>query len=62
MKYVFAEGLPRVSKVGLGTMRFGEKSFPPDLARAIVRRALELGITHFDTAESYGFGRSERPP
>ena len=60
MQYVTAAGLPPVSKIGLGTMRFGEKSFSPDLARVLVRRALELGITHFDTAEGYGFGRSER--
>lgn len=60
MQYVTAEGLPPVSKIGLGTMRFGEKTFAPDLARALVRRALELGITHFDTAEAYGWGRSER--
>jgi aryl-alcohol dehydrogenase-like predicted oxidoreductase len=60
MRYVTADGLPPVSKVGLGTMRFGEKAFPPDVVRALVKRALELGITHFDTAEGYGFGRSER--
>jgi aryl-alcohol dehydrogenase-like predicted oxidoreductase len=60
MRYVTAAGLPPVSKIGLGTMRFGERTFSPDLARQLVRRALELGITHFDTAESYGFGRSER--
>ncbi len=29
-------------------------------ARDIVRRALDLGVTLFDTAEMYGFGRSER--
>jgi aryl-alcohol dehydrogenase-like predicted oxidoreductase len=60
MEYVTVGGLPPVSKVGLGTMRFGEKTFDPQLARALVRRALELGITHFDTAEAYGWGRSER--
>ncbi len=60
MQYVTAEGLPPVSKVGLGTLRFGENSFDPELVRALVRRALELGITHFDTAEAYGWGRSER--
>jgi aryl-alcohol dehydrogenase-like predicted oxidoreductase len=54
------DGLPPVSKVGLGTMRFGERGFDPAVARAIIRRALELGITHFDTAEAYGWGRSER--
>jgi aryl-alcohol dehydrogenase-like predicted oxidoreductase len=60
MQYVTVDGLPPVSKVGLGTMRFGERGFDPGVARAIIRRALELGITHFDTAEAYGWGRSER--
>jgi aryl-alcohol dehydrogenase-like predicted oxidoreductase len=60
MQYVTVDGLSPVSKVGLGTMRFGEKGFDPDLAAALIRRALELGITHFDTAGSYGWGRSER--
>jgi hypothetical protein len=32
VQYVTVEGLPLVSKVGLGTMRFGEKTFSPDLA------------------------------
>jgi aryl-alcohol dehydrogenase-like predicted oxidoreductase len=60
MEYVTVGGLPPVSKVGLGTMRFGEKEFDPRLARALVRRALELGINCFDTAEVYGWGRGER--
>lgn len=60
MRYATPDGLPPVSKIGLGTMRFGEKGFGPELVRALVRRALELGITHFDTAEAYGWGRSER--
>jgi aryl-alcohol dehydrogenase-like predicted oxidoreductase len=60
MEYLTVDGLPPVSKVGLGTMRFGEKTFDPNLARALVRRALELGINHFDTAEAYGWGRGER--
>src|ERR1700685_2859954 len=60
MQYVTVDGLPPVSKVGLGTMRFGERGFDAAVARAIIRRALELGVTHFDTAEAYGWGRSER--
>jgi aryl-alcohol dehydrogenase-like predicted oxidoreductase len=60
MQYLTVDGLPPVSKVGLGTIRFGEKGFDPATARAIIRRALELGITHFDTAQAYGWGRSER--
>ena len=30
------------------------------MARDIVRRAVDLGVTLFDTAEVYGLGRSER--
>lgn len=60
MQYLTVDGLPPVSKVGLGTIRFGEKGFDPATARAIIRRALELGITHFDTAQAYGWGRCER--
>ena len=53
----------RVSKVGLGTSQFenlgwgyGENYSPHDL----VRRALALGVTHFDTTDMYGAGRSQR--
>jgi aryl-alcohol dehydrogenase-like predicted oxidoreductase len=60
MEYVTVGDMPPVSKVGLGTLRFGERDFDPDLARALVRRALELGINCFDTAEIYGWGHGER--
>jgi len=56
----------RISRVGLGTWQFGSRewgygtSYAGQEAHAIVRRALELGVTLFDTAEIYGFGRSER--
>ncbi len=59
--------LPKpVSRIGLGTWQFGslEWGYGPSYAGVeaarIVRRALELGVTLFDTAEIYGFGRSER--
>jgi len=55
-----------VSRIGLGTWQFGSREWgygeaysAQDAAR-IVARAVELGITLFDTAEAYGFGRSER--
>jgi len=56
---------PRWSAIGLGTWQFGSREwgYGEDYlprARAIVRRALELGITVFDTAEVYALGRSER--
>ncbi len=53
------------SVIGLGTWQFGsgEWGYGEDYASreagAIVRRALELGITVMDTAEIYGRGRSE---
>jgi aryl-alcohol dehydrogenase-like predicted oxidoreductase len=45
--------------VGLGSNNFGVRL---DLAGAgrVVAAALEAGITHFDTADAYGAGESER--
>ncbi|MGH3327779.1 MAG: aldo/keto reductase [Streptomycetales bacterium] len=66
MRYVELSGLPQVSKIGLGTWQFGSRewgygeAYAAGEARALVRRALELGVTLFDTAEVYAFGRSER--
>lgn len=49
----------QVSALGLGTNQFG-RVVDEAGARAIIDRALELGITFIDTAESYGpAGRSE---
>ena len=65
MRYLTA-GAARLSRIGLGTWQFGSRewgygaSYAGPEARNIVRRALELGVTLFDTAEIYGFGRSER--
>ncbi|HUI05320.1 MAG TPA: aldo/keto reductase, partial [Acidimicrobiales bacterium] len=65
MRYVEVAGA-RISAIGLGTWQFGstEWGYGPEYAgreaAAIVERALDLGITLFDTAELYGFGRSER--
>ncbi|SNQ52199.1 putative enzyme [Frankia canadensis] len=56
----------RISKIGLGTWQFGSREwgygndYAGTGAALVVRRALELGITLFDTAEVYGLGRSER--
>jgi aryl-alcohol dehydrogenase-like predicted oxidoreductase len=56
----------KVSKIGLGTAQFGSaewgygEAYDKHGAHAIVRRALELGVTLFDTAEIYGAGHSER--
>jgi aryl-alcohol dehydrogenase-like predicted oxidoreductase len=66
MEYLDVDGLGPVSRIGLGTWQFGSRewgygdAYADRAARDIVRRARELGVTLFDTAEIYGFGRSER--
>jgi aryl-alcohol dehydrogenase-like predicted oxidoreductase len=52
----------QVSRICLGTMSFGnseEWMVEIDKARPIVKRALELGINFYDTANVYSNGRSE---
>ena len=51
-----------VAEIGLGCMNLSHAyGVPPDRAQAerVVRRAIELGVTHFDSAALYGFGRNE---
>jgi len=58
----------RVSAVGFGAWGIGGAagSIPAyghtddDVSRAVVRRAVERGVTFFDTADCYGDGHSER--
>ena len=66
MRYLATGTAKQISKIGLGTWQFGSKEwgygepYAEQEAHAIVRRALDLGVTLFDTAEIYGYGRSER--
>jgi aryl-alcohol dehydrogenase-like predicted oxidoreductase len=66
MRYLGIDTTKKISKIGLGTWQFGSREwgygdrYASEVAQAIVARALELGVTLFDTAEIYGFGRSER--
>ena len=66
MRYLATGTAKQISKIGLGTWQFGSKEwgygqpYAEQGAHAIVRRALDLGVTLFDTAEAYGWGRSER--
>lgn len=66
MRYLRVENTKRISKIGLGTLQFGSmawgygESYDQRESLAIVRRALELGVTLFDTAEIYSAGRSEQ--
>ena len=65
MRTIEIDGL-RTSRIGLGTWQFGSRewgygdTYARETAPSLIRRALELGITMIDTAEMYGFGRSER--
>lgn len=67
MKYtpVGTSGL-QVSAVTLGCMSYGDPalgahgwSLPEEESRPFIRRALELGVTSFDTANIYSLGTSE---
>ena len=64
MRSIEVDGL-RVSRIGLGTWQFGSRewgygdAYLRETAPALLRRAIELGITMIDTAEAYGPGRSE---
>src|SRR5579863_7269974 len=51
-----------ISCIGLGCMNLSHAyGVPPSSedAAAVLRRALDLGATHFDTAALYGFGANE---
>ena len=47
----------RVAPIGQGTWRIEEST--ADSAIAAIRRGLDLGLTHIDTAEMYGSGAAE---
>jgi aryl-alcohol dehydrogenase-like predicted oxidoreductase len=50
-----------VSVIAFGTWSFGGEwgAFDAEAAKETIHRALELGITLFDTAQAYGFGAAE---
>ena len=66
VRYLESDLVPPVSRIGLGTWQFGSREwgygarYARGEAARIVDRALELGVTLFDTAEIYALGRSER--
>jgi len=52
-----------ISSIGLGCMNVSHgyaTAPPPEVGADVLLRALELGVTHFDTAALYGNGESER--
>src|SRR5271170_1809288 len=51
-----------VSSIGFGCMNLSHAYGippPPDIGAEVLLRALDLGVTHFDTAALYGFGANE---
>ena len=62
MKYETVHGVT-LPKIGFGTWSIGGGSYPdPSLdvaSMTAIRTALEVGYTHFDTAEAYASGHSE---
>jgi aryl-alcohol dehydrogenase-like predicted oxidoreductase len=65
MRYVEAAGV-RLSRIGIGTWQFGSaewgygSEYSDRTASQIIERGVELGVNLIDTAELYGFGKSER--
>jgi aryl-alcohol dehydrogenase-like predicted oxidoreductase len=52
-----------VTAIGFGCMNLSHAYGAPqprEVAERVIRRALELGVTHFDTAALYGFGANEQ--
>jgi aryl-alcohol dehydrogenase-like predicted oxidoreductase len=52
-----------VTAIGFGCMNLSHAYGPPqprDVAERVLRKALDLGVTHFDTAALYGFGTNEK--
>ncbi len=49
----------RVSVIGIGTNRFGSDMLPQAAVNDVIDAALEHGINHIDTSNSYQKGRSE---
>lgn len=66
MEYVnFGSTGLKVSRLALGTMGFGSRTWrkwalEEEQSRPIIRKALELGINFFDTADMYSLGVAEQ--
>ena len=52
-----------ISSIGLGTNYVGGHNLYANVDEnegvQLVQRAIDFGVTHIDTADAYGFGRSE---
>ncbi len=54
------ESTLKVSALSLGCREFGKRDVSVDTCKAVVKKALDLGINCFDTADVYGDGQSEK--
>ena len=63
MKYETLPNGEQIPKLGFGTWKIGGGSYPDpkldSVSLAALRSALEIGYTHFDTAEMYASGHTE---
>jgi diketogulonate reductase-like aldo/keto reductase len=57
--YTFGPTGRDVSRIGQGTWNIPERGAAADEAKRALRRGIELGMIHVDTAEMYGDGRAE---
>src|SRR5580704_5074732 len=58
IKRIFGGTGRKVACIGQGTWKI--EASAAEAAAAALRRGLDLGLTHIDTAEMYGSGASER--
>jgi diketogulonate reductase-like aldo/keto reductase len=57
-KRQFGPGSRHVAEIGQGTWNI--EDVPVNTAAAALRRGIDLGLTHIDTAEMYGAGQAEQ--
>lgn len=59
ISYAFGPAGREVPRVGQGTWNIPERGVAAEDAKRALRRGIELGMVHIDTAEMYGDGRAE---
>jgi diketogulonate reductase-like aldo/keto reductase len=59
IKRTFGTTGREVARIGQGTWNVPERGAQAEEAKRALRRGVELGMTHIDTAEMYGDGRAE---
>ena len=57
--YPFGPSGRDLPRIGQGTWQVAERGAEAEEAKRALRRGVELGMVHIDTAEMYGDGRAE---